>query len=230
MSIESPDRRSAIESVLDLIYPPKCGLCGLLNSEAICSVCRSAFSELPLALVDGPPGLSLDGIAAPFRYEGRAEQAIKRLKYGRVTSLAGPMSSLLCEFARATGQLEHDGFVVVPIHWTRRCERGFNQSELLARALPSERVLNGALRRVRATRPQVGLNSEARRQNVLGAFRAEGHFGGMSIALLDDVITTGHTAQECAGVLKRAGASRVIALAFASGGALEPSPIDWVDD
>ena len=208
---------SCSKAALNLLYPPKCGLCGLLGDEAICSVCAGSFQAKDLVL-NSDHGLEfVDHIAALYAYEGRASQAVLRLKYSRITSLAEPMARLIAEYAKDLNLLDFDAFVPVPIHWTRRCFRGFNQSELLCEALPLDRVRTDLLRRTRATRSQTGLKPEERKRNLLGAFAGSPNAKGMLIALVDDVLTTGYTAQECARALKEAGASEVVAIAFAGG-------------
>jgi competence protein ComFC len=204
--------------VLDLCYPPKCGLCGLLGDEPICSVC--AGEMLPgRRELDTEHGLSsVDAVATLFGYEGRAGQAVQRLKYARVTSLAEPMSLLMASFVRDLNLSDADAFVPVPIHWSRRCLRGFNQSELLSERLANGLVRTDLLFRVRPTRAQAGLKPHERRLNLKGAFRASTEADGLCIVIVDDVITTGYTVQECAEALKTAGAKEVIGVAFAGGG------------
>jgi ComF family protein len=152
---------------------------------------------------DGPVSFR----AIVYRYEDRAAQAVRRLKYNRSTGLAPWMAE---EIAQASAKLPFDAVVPVPIHWSRWCWRGFNQSDLIAARLPSEPRL---LRRVRATRPQVGLNREERLRNLEGAFAARPCVG-RSILLIDDVVTSGQTATECAKALLEQGAKEVGILAL----------------
>lgn len=150
-------------------------------------------------------------------YEGRAAQAIQRLKYERVTSLADPMARSLTACADRYA-LSPDIIVPVPIHWRRLCQRGFNQAELLAAHLPEPQVKNSELMRVRATPPQARLSLEDRSVNLKGAFSAGSGVTGMHVLLVDDVTTSGFTAIECAKALVAAGAVRVGLLTYASGG------------
>ncbi len=109
--------------------------------------------------------------------------------------------------------------VPMPLHWRRRWERGFNQSELLAQEIAKKWnvPLRQAVRRVKATAPQAGLTNAKRRVNVGGAFAVKGNarLDGARVLLVDDVLTTGATAAACARVLKRAGAAHVALLALA---------------
>jgi len=207
-------------ALLDAVFPRRCGLCGLLGPDALCDVCGADFVPLdttPVRLSGGP----LDARLCAYRYRGRAAQAVRRLKYQRVTSLADPMARRLAEHAR---NFEADLLVPVPIHWSRLHYRGFNQSERLAEAVETVPLAPGALRRIRATRPQVGLDRAQRLGNLRGAFRASPEVEGTRVLLLDDVMTSGGTALECARALKEGGARSVMLLAFASWGPDEP---DW---
>lgn len=199
-----------VSAVLDWIYPRRCGLCGLIGTESLCAACAGEFAPAP----DGPPpGASVDEARAVWVYVGRAAQAVRRLKFDRVTPLAAVMAGAMHELA---GRFEFDFVVPVPIHWSRRFWRGFNQSELLCERLSGDLVRPGALRRIRATRPQAGLNRQARLANLVGAFRSGPEAAGARVLLLDDVVTSGGTANECARALKLAGARWVGLATFAS--------------
>lgn len=184
-----------------------------MDEDSPCIACRGEFevNEPAVRYYDaGVPGFR----AALYRYTGRSAQAVRRLKYSRSTGLAASMATMLRAGADEMG-LEYDLVVPVPIHFTRRCSRGFNQSELLCEAFPTERVDGGCLKRIRATRPQVGLTPAERLTNLNGAFSADSRVSGKSIMLVDDVLTSGQTAHECATTLLAAGAKEVGVLAFA---------------
>ena len=141
-----------------------------------------------------------------------------RLKYGRKVALARTMSRYMQPLL---GDLPGDAvFVPVPLHRARLWRRGFNQSAIVARELSRRTGLAieiDALQRVRATPPLKGLNLLQRRRTVAGAFRANrlAELRGRNIVLVDDVLTTGSTANACARVLKRAGAARVDLVSWA---------------
>jgi ComF family protein len=204
------------DALLDLLYPRKCGLCGLFDERSLCEVCRSGFERLPF---DDTADPWLDFRHALFVYEGRAKQAVHRLKFERITSLARPMSTELRSYIEHELAFGFDLIVPVPIHWTRRYQRGFNQSELLTRGWPEEWLAPGALVRQRATRPQSSVSPPERLSNLEGAFRVvqPEDIVGQSILLLDDVVTSGSTSRECARTLKIAGSGPVGILAFAGG-------------
>lgn len=207
--------RSIADAVLDVFYVPKCALCGFVDRPTICSVCEGEMEPLDSEVRPGSLLSPMDGMARLYRYSSRAEQAVTRLKYSRVTALAMPMAERIAAFASELRLLDADLILPVPIHRTRQRLRGFNQSELLCEALPKEALRLDLLSRIRATAPQAGLTQQERIANVRGAFRASPDVRGQSVLLVDDVLTSGTTMGECAKALKDAGAREVIALAFA---------------
>jgi ComF family protein len=162
----------------------------------------------------------MQGFDAAFSYgvyEGGLRQLIQLLKYGGIRTLAGPLAEWLSA-ALPRGQ-RFDFIAPMPIHWRRRWTRGFNQSELLARAL-SRRTgipVRDVVRKRKATPPQAGLTAPQRRANVASVFetRKREAVAGRRILLVDDVLTTGATASACARALKRAGAASVTVLTVA---------------
>ena len=136
-------------------------------------------------------------------------------------SLATAMGALFAKrLESAFANAKPDGIVAIPLHWRRRTSRGYNQSEAVARAVARElhvEFLPGRLVRLSHTKQQVGLTAAERRANVHGAFAARkvGIFQGKRVLLMDDVMTTNSTANEAAGVLRKAGATEVIVCVLA---------------
>jgi ComF family protein len=184
---------------------------GQINSEeqfGLCGVCQE----------DLPP---YKKAAAYGAYDGELRELIHLLKYAQVHPAATVLGGML---AKAIDKLELSGAMVVvpvPLHSSKRRQRRFNQAGLIAEAAlgaaakskPSAdfRLERGALQRVRPTVSQIGLTRPQRRENVRGAFRVAhlSKVSGREILLVDDVMTTGTTAAECARVLLRAGAKSV---------------------
>jgi ComF family protein len=159
---------------------------------------------------------------APLRYreDGIARAAILLSKHGGRLPLLRHLADLLAE--EAPGHLDltrWDLLAPVPLHWRRRLQRGYNQAEILARAVGRRHAIPVAVRalgRVRATPPQQG-SAEARRRNVRDAFRVRrpGRVMGRRVLIVDDVFTTGATANACARALLQAGAAAVGVLTLA---------------
>jgi ComF family protein len=194
-----------------------------LEAEYYCVACRTPFRNafpLDAAGLCALCRRGLRGFDAAYcygAYEGALRELIHLFKYARVRPLERRLGAWLVQALPLDERF--DAVVPVPLHWRRQWERGFNQSELLARAaarrcgVPVRR----ALQRVRSTRPQAGLSNSARRENVGAAFHvpARMRLEGLSVLLVDDVMTTGSTATACARALKRAGARRVALLTVA---------------
>lgn len=175
-----------------------------LDEAGLCRLCRMGLTQFNAAY----------GYAA---YDDRMRALIHLLKYEGMKPLGKPMGRWL---ARAMPQgSRYDALVPVPLHWWKRVQRGYNQTELLAQELSRHcgvPVLC-ALRRKKRSGAQAGLSRSARRRNVRGVFAAVSGVPvtGQRLLLIDDVLTSGATANACASVLRRAGAERVDVLTLA---------------
>jgi ComF family protein len=164
---------------------------------------------------------SYDLMRAPYLYAGPLMSAIHRFKYNDETHLASSLGGLLAQFARNLLPYPEEFVTVpVPLHKHRLAERGFNQSLLLARVISSELETPldyRSLIRKRDTQSQTGLAGKDRRRNVTNAFAviSKATFKGSKVLVVDDVLTTGYTLNECAKTLKKSGALEVICLALA---------------
>ena len=221
------------ELALDLIFPKWCVGCGK-RGDFICLDCARHLPRIygPLCPQCGRPQtsdmlcpgcvsrtLTIDGIRAPFRFEGTIRQAVYDIKYRNIRALSKPLSGLLHDYL-LSDKLPADVLVPVPLHPKRLKERGYNQSALLARDLSKYGglpVVNDLLIRAKYTTPQAKTSSIGERlRNVAGAFACNGPaFRGVSVLLIDDVATSGATLNAAAAALKSAGAATVWGLALA---------------
>ena len=218
--------------LLDIILPPRCGGCHLVGSW-LCDRCRSRIRRLeePLcrrcgAEVESARRIcgcrkrlsSLSRLRSAVAYEGPIEAALQRFKYHGWRRLAEPLALLMAERLVVEG-LAATWAIAVPLHSSRLRQRGFNQSELLARELCNRLTLSkppGELVRTRATPPQVGHDRRWRLENVRDAFAWRGEsLEGRSILLIDDVTTTGATLEACAAALRSGGSGPVMGVSVA---------------
>ena len=163
-----------------------------------------------------------DGIARAGVYKDALQQMILAFKHDRtdLVSILAPLANAALQGSPFFSEV--DLFVPVPLHWTRRLLRGYNQSHLIARSLdhPHTRV-SADLVRIRRTKAQpVAATPPARARNVADAFavRKDHPFTGKRICLIDDIKTSGATLNECAKTLKEVGATKVYALVLAIAG------------
>lgn len=196
------DWRRLLDHAAAWLYPDRCELCMRIGLPPLCEDCRRAFVPLEQAVRTNFAGNSLDLSASVFPFEGAAGRAVKLLKYGRATALGTPLANILYEASQRLEIPEYDFVIPVPIHWSRHCKRGFNQSSMLCEAFPPSMVDHEMLARVKRTRPQVGLSRQERLTNLKGAFRASPLAREARILLIDDVTTSGGTATACAEALK----------------------------
>ncbi len=242
MATLAPGLRLAVNTVVDLIYPPVCAGCErpMAAPRALCAACwsRVRFIERPFCPVMGrpfahDPGEGMicaealadppvfDRLRAAAFHDSTARMLVHGLKYHDRTDLARMMAGWMLR--AGDGAVENcDGIIPVPLHFTRRLARRFNQAGELARGLArlsQKALLPDAIVRVRKTRPQVGLGEKAREDNLRGAFQVtaagrEAVFG-KRLVLVDDVYTTGATVNAAARTLKKAGAADITVLTFA---------------
>ncbi len=232
----------ALRPVADLVYPPRCPLCGAgiaaqkglcatcwsglrIPTEPGCSLCQRPFDDP--GLLDGtvcspcladPP--RHDGIAAGTIYNDTSRKLILAFKHGRRIALVSVLARLM---AARLPELEGDWSVIpVPLHRGRLWRRGFNQAALLAHELTRQRglaLMVDGLERIRATPSLGGQGKNARSKILAGAIRVtkkhQAGLKGQRIVLVDDVLTSGATSNACVSVLKRAGAERVVIACFA---------------
>ena len=209
------------------MLPPRCGGCLTVGSW-LCATCRGRIRRLhePLCRRCGAEVESvrsecgcrsrlkaLTRLRSAVAYEGPVELALQRFKYHGWKRLAEPLALLLAERLVVEG-VAAPWAVAVPLHSARLQQRGFNQSELLARELRKRLSLAeppGALVRNRHTPPQVGHDRRWRLENVRNAFEWRGlNLESRSILLIDDVCTTGATLDACAAALRAGGSGPVI--------------------
>ncbi len=228
--------------ILDLLFPKRCVGCKKLDTY-YCTDCISNILQTDLVCpkceqlaVGGQTHpickrrYGLDGLWSLGIYQGSLREAIKQLKYGRVSGLAETLVDILVEYwgkyqpfvLEQIKKSKGEGWVVIPVplHWWRSNDRGFNQSSLIGQTLSKKLGLDycEGLKRVRYTKPQVKIKGYDRHQNIRDAFEISPNYTlhpKPYTLLIDDVWTTGSTLRECAYVLKRNGVKKVWAITLA---------------
>lgn len=231
-----------LDFVYAFLAPNRCRVCGAgLMDWGNAYLCCGCLSGMPWILQDAcgrcgfPAGkyvggrdecfrcrngrIRLDGAIAVTRYRGAARNLVRSFKFGGETELSGLLSGLMAQRVRSAEFFDKvDVVVPVSLHARRRRRRGFDQAWLLGEGVAGLTGLEfrgGGLERIRQTPSQALLRRRRRLVNVQGAFVARCGFEGEGVLLVDDVMTTGATMNECARACREAGAGRVFALTFA---------------
>jgi len=211
-----------MRNLLGKLFGGTCYLCRGAASALLCSACdadlpRLAAMRCPRCALDSPRGevcgrcLSeephYDATIAALAYEFPADALVHSLKFRGELALAGLLGGLL---AQKVSSHEVDCVVPVPLSAARLRSRGYNHAAEIARQVMQSKLDLALCVRSRDTPPQMELPYAERRRNVRGAFRCTRALAGQSVAVVDDVMTTGATLNEVASVLKAAGAARVV--------------------
>lgn len=217
--------------------PRRCAFCGVARRHYETAICAGCAGDLPWISVQCPgcaralaarPAAGVvcadcqcrptpfESAVAPLSFEFPVDAAIRRFKFHRKLHYAEAFGEILCHAAAALPG-DVDALLPVPLHWARHGLRGFNQAaEIcgpLQRATGLPVIRNVA--RLRRTPYQSGLGARERRRNLAGAFAVRGRVRASHVVLVDDVITTGETCSQLAGVLLAHGARKVSVLALA---------------
>jgi ComF family protein len=229
--------------VIQLVYPAVCAGCETVVADPAADFCPDCLREITddphhtcprctstvgefADVTAGCPRcrgdrLRFDAALRLGPYDGRLRDLILGMKHRPGEALAEAVGRVWAEHHADRFRALGVGVVIpVPLHWWRRFRRGYNQAETVAAAVAAVLAVEHRprwLRRVRATKSQVGLSDSERRTNIRGAFRAArtARLAGATVLLVDDVLTTGATASEAAGALKAAGARSVYAAVLA---------------
>ena len=185
-----------------------CSICGLPFDSSLTGVCGQCLQQ--------PPAFDL--CLSGYLYEFPVNRIVQSIKYNGRLELVRPITRHLTDILQDyySDSPWPEAIIPVPLHKHRLCRRGYDQALLLAREIHAQlshinhlKLDIHCLKRSRATRSQQGLDARARRKNLRDAFSMNNHAGYKHIALVDDVVTTGETANEISQLLKRQGIKRV---------------------
>ena len=213
---------AGLRSLVRLVYPLRAECMGCasrvgLDRDWLCEDCRQALANRWVGVAPPPEGGWIDGAAYACVYSGPAGGLVRNLKFRGVSRLAEPMGRQMVRALEGLQPLGVDCVAPVPMHIRRVRRRGANHALLLANEVAAGLSLpvEEALVRTRNTRQQARLNEAERLHDLDGAFAVAGDVTGRRVLLVDDVCTTGATANGCAEALRRGGASAVLLVCFA---------------
>lgn len=213
----------SFKRILSLFFPNRCPFCNevILADEVVCAVCRKKMNfESHKSSVRTRRGLEFISVS-PFYYEEPIRGAIHKYKFDGVKNFCVPFGFYITEALKESVNIgEIDYITSVPLHFSRKKERGFNQSEIFAREIAK---LTGVpyielLKKVKKNRVQHELSLAERTENVIGVYDVVDKtlVEGKTAIICDDILTTGNTMGECANVLFKAGAKGVVGATIAT--------------
>ena len=218
--------KKIIENILDLIYPPICGICGVVSKELICKKCEIRLKEYEIKnnikyyCIKNKDNY-IDERACIYRYEDIIRECILKYKFQNRPYMYKTFSKIILNNKKICGFLKsYDIIIPVPIHKKKKHIRGYNQTELIAceiaRKLKIKKSKNILIKQIN-TRSQSELSKQDRKKNVKGVFKVinQEKIINKKILVFDDIYTTGSTVHECSKILKEAGASKVGVLTIA---------------
>lgn len=181
----------------------------------ICHACYDSLKTTKDKSFDGGEGIK--AVFSPYEYEGRLAESVKAYKFLGQRLYGGLFGKMIYQELRDIPHLwEYDAIIPVPLHEKRFKERGYNQSEIMAREIGENSgvaVIDDGVFRIRETKRQSSLSAKERRENVKGAFYAYPNaVKGKKILLIDDICTMGETLRACADALIKAGTSDITAI------------------
>lgn len=222
---------SFFQKLIQLIFPPKCIFCNeVLTLGTKQEICNCCYEKIPFAgelfmnsCSNDRNQTGCDGVVCVCHYSGIIKQSLIRYKFYNKPGYHRALAKLLYDkTSKSIDYREFDIITSVPLHRQRENIRGYNQSHLISKALGRETgisVESRLLYRIRKTESQSLLVRCKREFNVKNAFEITdiNKVRGKNILIVDDIMTTGYTLDECSRVLKEAGAKKVIGAVVASG-------------
>jgi len=210
------------EKILDLLYPPNCVICGKNNEEYLCKKCEKVISKYVLNKTNKYLTKCFDRHIYIFKYDGIIRNLIIDYKFKEKSYLCELFAKFLIKNEKICRFLKtYDIIMPVPIHKKRKSQRGYNQSTLIARKIIEKwnnlQLEETVLEKQKNTIEQSKLNKKERIENAKNVYKLNNKekIKNKDIILIDDIYTTGSTANECAKVLKEKGAKKVIIITIA---------------
>ena len=211
-----------LKLVLDLLYPPVCGICGKIDQKELCPKCAIKLRNLEKARLYVYPHTHFEKHFYLFPYEGIIREKLIQYKFQGKSYLSTFFAKILQNHEKMSRLLEkYDIIIPVPMYSKKEKLRGYNQTVLIAREIAKayrNLIYDGkSLQKIKDTKMQSSLNKTERRKNIKNAYKVvnQQKIKDKKIVLLDDIYTTGATANECSKMLKQAGAKEILVVTIA---------------
>jgi len=208
--------------LLDLIYPPVCGICNKINKKSLCKKCELQLKKYEIYTIEKCKARKFDYQIKILKYEDIVRSKIIDYKFNENSYLYKTFAKIILNNEKIYGFLQkYDIMLYVPMHIKKKMQRGYNQSELIAKEIAKKlgiKFNNKSLIKIKNTAKQSTLTKNQRRENVKDAYAIKNGdtIKNKRIILFDDIFTTGNTVEECSKVLKIAGAKEIVVLTLAT--------------
>ena len=207
--------------ILDLIYPPVCGICNKINKKHLCKKCEIQIRKYEIYKISKEKQKYFDYQIKILRYENIIREKIIDYKFNEKSYMYKTFAKIVLNNEKIYRFLKkYDIMLCVPMHRKKKRQRGYNQAELIAKEIAKKldiKMQYGNLIKIKDTKKQSSLNKSERKENIKGAFEIKNAelVNNKKIILFDDIYTTGNTVNECSKILKKAGAKEIVILTLA---------------
>ena len=208
-------------NLLKLIYPDVCAFCNKIQKESLCKKCEEKIKKYKKDIVIRSKNNYFEELISIFKYEVLIREKIIQYKFQDKSYIYNTFAKIILKNEKVCGLLKkYDIIIPVPIHRKRKLQRGYNQTQLIAKEIAKNidiKLCDDVLVKSKNTIAQSKLNKNKRKQNIKNAFKVLNleKIQGKNILLFDDIFTTGSTVNECSKILKKAGAKTVGVLTIA---------------
>ena len=207
--------------ILDLIYPPVCGICNRINKKYLCKKCEIKLKPYEIYSINKEKNKYFDYRIDILKYEKLVRNCIIDYKFNEKAYSFKTFEKILLKNEKIYSFLKkYDIITYVPMFKNKKAKRGYNQTEIIAKDISKEleiKLEKNNLIKIKDTKKQSTLNKKEREKNVKDAFaiRNTKNIVSKKIILFDDIYTTGNTVNECSKILKEAGAWEIVVLTIA---------------
>lgn len=213
--------KTLLEKIKNILFPTVCGICGRIDKQPLCSICSKKIEKLSSITIKEVQNKNFSKQAYLFKYGGIIREKLINYKFNEHSYLNETFANIIiknekiCRFIK-----NYDIIIPVPIHRKRYKQRGYNQTELIAKRIAEKlgiTVITDVLVKEVNNKPQSELTKLERAQNIKNVYRVQNSqkINNKTILIVDDIYTTGNTVNECGKMLQQAGANKISVLTIA---------------